>query len=972
MTSLNSTSGLNFTIGFNATTPAGFNSTDGLNATAVSPATPTRDGLPLQPRLTPAFGVAGALLILTGFAYACASIKIKRFFTVLIIYVMPAPDASVSDGVQGAYLVGIVAPGIILGGICERYAEWLAKRSGCIVGGFCIAMWIEVLVPGGLITSSPMLAVFIGIMCLAALAPSFLEKTEDPAFIICSAFSGTTAFVLGIDCYSRAGLKEFWVYTWQFHRVELFGFGTKTYPLTRGIKAEIGMIPVLFLLAMVFQGKFFKPIREQKERQEEAFAGLRQEHERHELDTGRAVQRTADRERAIWERTYKDPEKKMPDVEQRQVDPPSPSRAGKRFHAAAGFVMDKLKPDTRTLLITDNLERQRNEKPAAGRLVRSNVQAQHHDEITPIEAPRESTEAALDTSPASRPSSFQQYPSLRPTSYPPPPILPQTGYECDTPSDGVDYVNLGSLNPSLPCLTDRVSSLGLALDIENIGASVVPDQDEFEIEASPHLSRPQADEQLAPTPIRQSQQVLSGWEQQITQEPLGEDEAAGEHLAPINHEDTDEPLRYAHLGSKSSDLCEISKTHGHVESPTRDAESAATKQQQREDVMSRTHEWSKTLIHAELKSRPSSIRSYDAKEETSLWSGFEGTHTTEDTFEPLEGQEEASAKPTQHALSRAGPLKQNKRRSRRVSVVEGKTAILPTPVKSARVDERNSSLPMLDTGTTLIDERRTIAEQKQRQMSLTNNFITDESQGIVARRNFGSHGKFTNSNDVESTDLDDITLSQARTTLHARSMSNSQVSTISSPASHAPRTSSSVGYQSPALTTARTTPITSSPVHTCPPFMMVAHPLRKPYPMPPCETFQPTAPPFRHSGGVFTPNPAFTLSGVNDPATVMQNNDPYTPRAPRRASVPVGFAAKPTLMHRIEFDESLKKQNQEALLEGQRRGAAEATQSKKQQDKQRRRTLEAENMMRRGHLDDAHREAMRKIQRQANKSFQQS
>jgi hypothetical protein len=134
---------------------------------------------------------------------------------VLIVYVMSVPDGNVSDGVQGAYLVATVLPGIILGGVLSQYVQWLAKRSGCIVGGFCIAMWIEVLSPGGVITSSSMLALFIALMCLAALAPSFLKKTKEAVYMVCSAFSGITALVLGIDCYSRAGLKELWVYTWR-------------------------------------------------------------------------------------------------------------------------------------------------------------------------------------------------------------------------------------------------------------------------------------------------------------------------------------------------------------------------------------------------------------------------------------------------------------------------------------------------------------------------------------------------------------------------------------------------------------------------------------------------------------------------------------------------------------------------------------------------------------------------------------
>ncbi|KAH0353512.1 hypothetical protein KCU83_g3058, partial [Aureobasidium melanogenum] len=938
MPSSNTTTGLNSTIGFNAT--SGFNATDGLNTTAVSPASSTRDGLPLHPRLTPAFGVAGALLILTGCAYACASIKIMRLYmflscaylasiciTVLIVYVMSVPDGNVSDGVQGAYLVATVLPGVVLGGVLSQYVQWLAKRSGCIVGGFCIAMWIEVLSPGGVITSSSMLALFISLMCLAALTPSFLKKTKEPAYMVCSAFSGITALVLGIDCYSRAGLKELWVYTWHFHRVKLFGFGTTTYPLTRGIKAEIGMIPVLFALAMVFQGKLFKPIRKQKETQAAVDAELREEHERKELDTGRAIQEDVYRERAVWEERYRESEKKKPDVEQRQVYPPPPSKTGHKLHNAASFILDKFKPDTRNLATTKDRE-------------------QHPDEIRPVETSIESTEAATNDSQTRRPQSPRRYPSLRPTSCPPPPIVPQTDYECDTSSDG------------------RVSSLELALDMEDHARHVVPDRDAAEIESSIQLSNQHENEENSLATIKLSQPNLSDCEQHTTQQPFEEGETNEQHQPPPDKEDTNEPLQYAHLEPKKLDLGEVLNDH---ESSTYVSAFAAVN---RDEIMNRTREWRKTVVQTELNSRPSSTYSYDANNEPSAWSEFEGIHTTDNTYQRLEGQETAGPQPLQHDLSRGSATEKNKRRSRRVSVIEGKTAILPAPVKSARVKKRNSSLPMLNTESTLLDDRTTIAQHRKKQVSLTNNFLGNETQGEVARRNFGSHGKFTdgNYNNVESTDLDEITLSQARAALHARSVSNSQVSTISS---HPPRASSSVGCQSPATTTARTTPTASSPVNNCPPFMMVAYPLRNPYPIPPCETIQPIAPPYRYSSGISNPDGRFTSSDVKNPATAIQNNDSRTPRTPRRSSAPVPFpAAQPTLIHRMGFDENKNKQTGETLRNTQRRGTADAAENRQRSEARRRRNLEAEHMMRHGYLDIAHAEAMRKIQREANKNCQ--
>jgi hypothetical protein len=140
---------------------------------------------------------------------------------VLIVDVMSVPDQGISNTVQGAFLIAIVLPGIVVGGLLQWLIEWLARCMGCIVGGFCMAMWLETLCPGGLIKSSQMTAVLICVMCAVSLTPSiplfkkWVEKWVELAYMIFSAFSGSTALVLGIDCYSRAGLKEFWIYTWR-------------------------------------------------------------------------------------------------------------------------------------------------------------------------------------------------------------------------------------------------------------------------------------------------------------------------------------------------------------------------------------------------------------------------------------------------------------------------------------------------------------------------------------------------------------------------------------------------------------------------------------------------------------------------------------------------------------------------------------------------------------------------------------
>ena len=83
-----------------------------------------------------------------------------------------------------------------------------------MLGGFCLAMWFLVLKPDGLIESRGGRAIFIGIFSVAAWSLSFSHYTRTYGLIVCISFAGATIAVLGIDCFSRAGMKEFWLYLW--------------------------------------------------------------------------------------------------------------------------------------------------------------------------------------------------------------------------------------------------------------------------------------------------------------------------------------------------------------------------------------------------------------------------------------------------------------------------------------------------------------------------------------------------------------------------------------------------------------------------------------------------------------------------------------------------------------------------------------------------------------------------------------
>jgi hypothetical protein len=161
--------------------------------------------------------------MITGLAYGLVGIRNKWLYTffgvaylialavlVLIIYCMNPP---VSDGVQGAYFVAILFTGVLCGGIALVFRD-LSDGFSCLLGGFCLAMWFLTLKADGTIPSTVGKAVFIGALTAIVGATALNKRTRRWGLIGSIPFSGATAAMLGIDCFSRAGMKEFWIYLW--------------------------------------------------------------------------------------------------------------------------------------------------------------------------------------------------------------------------------------------------------------------------------------------------------------------------------------------------------------------------------------------------------------------------------------------------------------------------------------------------------------------------------------------------------------------------------------------------------------------------------------------------------------------------------------------------------------------------------------------------------------------------------------
>ncbi|KAK2803712.1 hypothetical protein FQN51_002941 [Onygenales sp. PD_10] len=287
--------------------------------------------LPLAPKITPALSVAGVFLILAGGVYTLIGIRnqwvqisLSAAFlsalavTILIVYLLQPP---ISNAVQGAFFVASLVSGLIVGSLCLAFQE-VTEGLGCILGGFCLSMFILSTKPGGLIVNPGGKAGFIVGLSAASYTTSFSRHTRPYGLIGSSSFSGATAVVLGIDCFSRSGLKEFWLYIWGildpsvfiFERnancdpidlnEDIFPLNTNTYPITRGIRVQLAVIVLIFLMGVISQVKIWKVIKERREKQAAQEEEEQKKRDEIEEQIARSLEEGTNRARIRWEAVY--------------------------------------------------------------------------------------------------------------------------------------------------------------------------------------------------------------------------------------------------------------------------------------------------------------------------------------------------------------------------------------------------------------------------------------------------------------------------------------------------------------------------------------------------------------------------------------------------------------------------------------------------------------------------------------------
>ncbi|EPQ32324.1 uncharacterized protein PFL1_00520 [Pseudozyma flocculosa PF-1] len=303
-----------------ATVSASSTSSAAPSATApAAAASSTSQKLPLNTEIDPAFGVLGALLLITGLpmtfyghrnrwsSYFIAGYYSLGLITICIILKAGVESAvnPPTQAVRGLFLLATIIAGAVGGILCIVFWRSAALLASGL-GGFMLGLFLQSVRSGGLIGSLglryvlyvPLFAIFFALSCA--------ERIHSLVLALSTAITGATAVTLAIDCYTRMGLKEFYIrnlgFDWLFEPKYPPTFSNGRFPLVQGMQIELGVLGALVIMGTAFQLRLWSDLRH-------SMAVLRKSDEERRMRTkaeraARQIARTAKRDLEEWEQRH--------------------------------------------------------------------------------------------------------------------------------------------------------------------------------------------------------------------------------------------------------------------------------------------------------------------------------------------------------------------------------------------------------------------------------------------------------------------------------------------------------------------------------------------------------------------------------------------------------------------------------------------------------------------------------------------
>ncbi|KAK0532081.1 hypothetical protein OC835_003456 [Tilletia horrida] len=274
------------------------------------------DSLPLDTKVDGAFAVLGVVLILSG-AATCgwghrnrwSSFFVCGFYVLAISTLCAILSLGVEKGVnppsttvRGLFLLACLIAGIVGGILFILFYTW-AAFAVCGLGGFAFALWLQALKSNGLIEPLGVRWILLAGMTSLFFAAACIPRMHNPMVLVSTAMSGATALLLGIDCFSRAGLKEFYIrnlgYQGLFADKYPPTFQNNHFPLVASMQVELGVMAAVAAMGMAFQSRLFLIARDRIEHIRDADRDRKLE--RAANKAARHISRTAERDLAEWE-----------------------------------------------------------------------------------------------------------------------------------------------------------------------------------------------------------------------------------------------------------------------------------------------------------------------------------------------------------------------------------------------------------------------------------------------------------------------------------------------------------------------------------------------------------------------------------------------------------------------------------------------------------------------------------------------